>query len=155
LAAGFAIALAAGFAAALAAGFAAALAAGFAAAFGAAFFTAAGFAAAFGAAFLAGAFAAGAFVVVFAMRCPLCLCRWPLVTRRANAYLTRAFLASEALHWILQIKFRLRCEHDRDDRHKIDKESSRLAADFRERNFERRDSCDLLVKLTNSCGNVP
>ncbi|MER8674742.1 hypothetical protein NKI46_03880 [Mesorhizobium sp. M0615] len=77
LAAGFAAALAAGFATALAAGFAAALAAGFAAAFGAAFFTAAGFAAAFGAAFFAGAFAAGAFVVVFAMRCPLRLCRWP------------------------------------------------------------------------------
>ena len=118
LAAGFAAALAAGFAAALAAGFAAALAAGFAAAFGAAFFTAAGFAAAFGVAFFAGAFAAGAFVVVFAMRCPLSLCRWPLVTRQVNSYLTRVCLASEALHRISQIKFRLLREHVSDGRHR-------------------------------------
>ena len=34
------------------------------------------------------------------------------------------------------------------------KESSRVTANFCERNFVHRDSCDLLVKLTFSCSAV-
>jgi len=181
-AAGFAAALAAGFLAGAAffagaalalagaafftAGFAAAFAAGFlagaafalgAAAFGlaagAAFFTAvAAFAAtAFTGAFFAGALDAGALDDVLAMRCPLRLCRWPLVTRRAYAYLTRACLASEALRrlnfgYIESMSAMIDSESGKD--------SSRVTANFCRRISERCDSCDLLVKLTISCGGV-
>jgi hypothetical protein len=36
----------------------------------------------------------------------------------------------------------------------IGKESSRVAANFCERISERCDSCDVLVKLTISCGGI-